>query len=55
MGRQRGFEEVPGGGDVASFRHVDVDDVAVLVDGPVDVAPYAIDFDVGLVDKPAVT
>ena len=35
-------------------RDVDVDDLAVLVDGPVDVAPAAGDLDVGLVDEPAV-
>ncbi len=44
-----------GGGDVGSFRDVHVDDLAVLVDGAVHVASDAGDFDVGLVDEPAVT
>ncbi len=32
----------------------DVDDLAVLVDGPVDVPPHSGDLDVGLVDEPPI-
>ncbi len=48
-------EELAGGDDVASFRDVHVDDLAVLVVSPVYVAPDAADFDVGLVNEPPVT
>ncbi len=46
---------MPGGSDVGSFRHIDVDDLAVLVDSPVHVAPHTIDLDEGLVHEPSVT
>jgi hypothetical protein len=39
---------------VTSRRHVDINDVAVLVDGSVHVAPPARDLDVGLIHEPAV-
>ena len=51
---QRGFEEVPRGGDIAPLRYLDVDHLAVLIHGAVDVAPGTVDLDVGLVDEPAV-
>ena len=38
---------------VATAKDQNVDDLAVLVDRPVYVAPHAGDFDVGLVDEPA--
>ena len=40
--------------DVASFRHVHVDHLAMLVDSAVDVLPDSGDFDVGLINEPAV-
>jgi hypothetical protein len=40
---------------VAAGRDVHVDDLAVLVDSPVDVAPPARDVHIGLVDVPTVT
>src|SRR5438270_4308924 len=50
----RGREEPSGGPSVAPRRNVDINDLAVLVDGSVDVAPPAGDLDVGFVDIPAV-
>ncbi len=41
------------GGDVAPGRDVHVNDLAVSVDCPVNVAPHSGNFDVGLVDEPA--
>ena len=48
-------EEPARRGPVTTGRHEDVDHLAVLIDGPVDVAPDAGDTDVGLVDEPAET
>jgi hypothetical protein len=45
-------EERPCSDDVAASGDEDVDDLAVLINGPLDVAPDAGDFDVGLVDEP---
>ena len=42
-------------GTVATGRDEDVDHLAVLVDGPIDVAPDASDTDVGFVNEPAAT
>ena len=53
MDRQHPREEPPCCG-VAAYGDEDVDHLAVLVDGPVYVAPDAGDFHVGLVDEPAV-
>jgi hypothetical protein len=39
--------------EVAAYRDEDVDHLAVLVDGPVHIAPDAGNIQVGLVDKPA--
>ncbi len=47
-------EESPGRRGVAADRDQHIDDLAVLVDGPVDVAPVAGHLHVGLVDEPAV-
>ncbi len=55
MGSQRVGEESPCGCDVAPFRHVHVDDLAVLIPCPVHVAPHTGDLHVGLVHEPAVT
>jgi hypothetical protein len=41
--------------EVAALGHVQVDDLAVLVNGAVHVPPETGDSDVGLVDEPAVT
>jgi hypothetical protein len=49
----RGRERPAGRNDVAALRHEDIDDLAVLVDGAVDVAPDARDLHVGLVYEPA--
>jgi hypothetical protein len=40
--------------DVASLRHVHINDLAVLVDRPVHVPPNASDLDIGLINEPAV-
>jgi hypothetical protein len=40
--------------DVATFRDEHIDDLAVLVDRPVHVAPHTGDLHVGFVDEPAV-
>jgi hypothetical protein len=54
--RGQGSAEEPAGGvGVPTCRHEHVDDLPVLVDRPVDVAPHAVDFHVGFVDEPAVT
>jgi IS6 family transposase len=50
---QSAREEAAGRSDVATLRHEDVDDLAVFVDGAVDVAPRARDLHVSLVDEPA--
>jgi hypothetical protein len=40
---------------VAAFRHVQVDDPAMVIDGAVDVTPHARRLHIGLVDEPVVT
>jgi len=52
-GGDRLFEERLCCGDVPLRRHVDVDDLLVLVHRPMDVAPNAADLDVCLIDIPA--
>jgi hypothetical protein len=54
MGAERGDEESPRRLGVALGRDVDVDDLAVLINGPVDVAPPARDLHVGLIHAPTV-
>ena len=51
---QRPLEEAAGGLAVAPLRDQDVDDLPMLVDRPIHVAPHAIDFDVRFVDEPPV-
>jgi hypothetical protein len=53
-GPERSGEESAGGCGVSSGGEQHVDDLAVLVDGSVDVAPDTVDLDVGLVDEPPV-
>ena len=53
VGGDRPGEEPAGRRDVAASRNVHVDDLAVLVDGAVDVPPPADDLHVGLVDEEA--
>ena len=48
-------EEAPGRTGIASSGQVDVDDLAELVDGSVQVTPHAPDLDLGLVGQPAIT
>lgn len=48
-------EEGPRRGGMAASGDQHVDDLAVLIDGPVEVTPAAGDPDVGLVDKPPIT
>jgi hypothetical protein len=43
----------PGGRDITASRNERVDDLAVLIDRPVHVAPRAGGFEVGLIDEPA--
>jgi hypothetical protein len=52
---QHCLEEPGGRCDVSAFRHEDVDDLAVLVDCPVDVPPCTGHLDVGFIDEPAIT
>ena len=47
-------EELTSGVSVPSGRQVDIDDLAVLVDDPVQVVPAAADLHVGLVYEPAI-
>jgi len=47
-------EEPARGGDVTTPGHIHVDDLTMLVDRPVDIAPDPSDLDVGLVDEPAI-
>ena len=47
-------EEAPGGSQVAPHRQQDVDDLAVLVDCPVQVSPLAGHLDVRLIGEPPV-
>jgi hypothetical protein len=54
VGAERRREEPACRSSVAPCRHVNVDDLAMLIDRPVDVAPPASDLDVGLVDVPTV-
>jgi hypothetical protein len=49
------LEEPAGCLDISLCRHKNVDDLAELVDGPVDIPPPAGDLHVGLVDLPAVS
>src|SRR4051812_31001860 len=51
--RPGGAEERLGRGHVAGLAEVDVDQVTVAVDRPVEIAPLAGNLDVGLVDVPA--
>jgi hypothetical protein len=51
---QRAGEEPASGGGVPLLGHQHVDDLAVLVDGPVQVPPPGGDLDVGLIDEPTV-
>ncbi len=55
MGVKHRFEELACCSNVASFRDVHVDDLTVLINGSVYVAPDAGDLDIGLVHEPAVT
>lgn len=52
---ERAGEEPAGGREVPLLGGQDVDDLAVLVDGPVEVHPPSGDLDVGFVDEPPVT
>ena len=45
-------EERAGRGDVAAWGDEHVDDLAMLIDGSIDVLPFPGEFDVGLVNKP---
>jgi hypothetical protein len=53
--RQGSAEEPPSGIGVPTGRHEHVDDLAVLVDGPVHVAPHTVHLHIGLIHEPAVT
>ena len=55
MGAERRREEPSRSSGVASCGDVDVDDLAVLVDRPVHVAPPSGDLHIGLIHEPAVT
>ena len=51
--RSGGAEECLGGSHVAGFTEINIDQVAVAVNRPVEIAPFAGDLEVGLVDVPA--
>jgi hypothetical protein len=53
--RQQCFEEPGRSRDVAPFRDVHVNDLAVLIECPLHVAPHTGNLDVGLVHEPAIT
>jgi hypothetical protein len=44
-----GTEECLGGGHIAGFAEIDVNQGAVAIDRPVEIAPLTGDFDVGLI------
>ena len=48
-------EEAARRGDIPALGDEYLDDLAVLVHGPIDVPPHSGDLDVGLVDEPPVT
>ena len=48
-------DEPSGSDTVASLRHQHLDDLAVVIDGAVDVTPHALHLDVGFIDEPADT
>ncbi len=52
--RQHRLEEPGSGRNVAAFGDVDVDDLPVLVNGPVHVPPHSCDLDIGLIDQPPI-
>jgi hypothetical protein len=49
---QRGAEQRPRRTGVAALGHQDIDDLAVLIDGPIEVGPAAGDLDMGFLDEP---
>src|SRR3954466_15492680 len=51
--RLGGAEERLGGGHIAGLTEIDVDQSAVAIDRPVQLAPCAGDLDVGFIDVPA--
>ena len=55
VGADGGLEEPGGGWGVTPHRDVDIEDLAVLIDRPVDVPPAARNLHVRLVHEPAVT
>ena len=54
MGDQCAFEKPCGRRDVSPIRHVHVDDLAVLINRAVDLAPHTSDLDIGLVNEPPI-
>ena len=52
---QRPGKEVPGGRQIARRRRQDVEDVAMLIDGPVEIGPPTGDLQIRLVGEPPVT
>jgi hypothetical protein len=51
--RSGGAGECLSGGDIAGFAEINVDQVTIVVDRPVEIAPFAGDFDVRLINMPA--
>ena len=54
VNRQRTIEERSGGTEVAPFRHIYVDDLAMLINSAVHVPPHTGDLHIRFVDEPAV-
>jgi hypothetical protein len=54
MGDQCAFEEPCRRRDVSPIRHVHVDDLAVLINRAVGLAPHTSDLDIGLVNEPPI-
>jgi hypothetical protein len=52
---QRPGEEAPRGRQVTPHGQQDIDDLAMLIDRPVEIDPLAGDLQVGLIDEPPVT
>ena len=52
---QRPGEEAPSGRQVTARRQQNIDDLAMLIDSPVEIGPFTGDLQVGLIDEPPVT
>ena len=51
---QRPGEEAPSGRQVTARRQQNIDDLAMLIDSPVEIGPFTGDLQIGLIDLPIV-